>query len=245
MVKQRASQWQQRLGVSRLKVNRDQYLRKIDGLPFGEDPREGFVEKGTFYHPGLRFQFPVPPKWKLENTRTTVRMISERKDAAILFALSSAHSPEQAAQEFVSKSKAAVVSSSRDTLNGLPAYRVVSQLRSQKGPVRVMSYFIQKDKNVHVFHGICPENSFEAYAAAFEGTMAGFRKLTDHRKLSVKPDRIRIRRTPAAGTLRQALRSLGVPENKHEELALLNGKHLDDHLPAQTLLKLVKKGRQE
>ena len=245
MVKQRASQWQQQLGVSRLKINREQYLRKIDGLVFGEDPREGFVENSVFYHPALRLQFPVPPNWNLKNTRTLVQMTSEQKDAAILFAISSARFPKQAAQEFVNKSKAVVTESSHSTLNGLPAYRLASQHRSPKGLVRALSYFIEKDKKVYVFHGMCPAKRFEVYGATFEGTMRGFRKLADPSKLSVKPDRIRIRATRTAGTLRQALRSLGVPVNKFEEFALLNGKRLDDHLPANTLLKLVKKERQE
>ncbi len=32
-------------------VNRDSYLRMIDGLVYGEDPRQGYVEKDNFYHP--------------------------------------------------------------------------------------------------------------------------------------------------------------------------------------------------
>ena len=244
-VKRAARQWQQQLGVSRLKINRDQYLRKIDGVIFGENPQEGFVENSVFYHPALRFQVPVPSNWELKNTRILVQMTSERKDASILFAVSSARFSKQAAQEFVNKSKAVVTQSSRSTINGLPAYRLVSQHRSPKGLIRVLSYFIEKNKKVYVFHGMCLAKRFEVYGETFEGTMSGFRKLVDPSKLSVKPDRIRIRATLTAGTLRQALRSYGVPVSKLEELALLNGKRLDDHLPAQTLLKLIQKGRQE
>ena len=36
------------------------YLSAIDGLVLGEDPRQGFVEGNVFYHPALRFRFPVP-----------------------------------------------------------------------------------------------------------------------------------------------------------------------------------------
>jgi len=42
-----------------LKVNRDSYLRKIDGLIIGEDPKQGFVENNAFYHPVLKIQFPI------------------------------------------------------------------------------------------------------------------------------------------------------------------------------------------
>ena len=41
-------------------VGREEYLQKIDGITFGEDPRQGFFEGNTFYHPDMRFQLAVP-----------------------------------------------------------------------------------------------------------------------------------------------------------------------------------------
>jgi predicted Zn-dependent protease len=34
-------------------VNRDEYLKQIDGVAFGEDPRQGFFEGAMFYHPDM------------------------------------------------------------------------------------------------------------------------------------------------------------------------------------------------
>jgi hypothetical protein len=39
------------------------------------------------------------------------------------------------------------------------------------------------------------------------------------------------------------LRSLGVPEKERKEIALLNGKSLNDPIPPNTLIKVVEKGR--
>src|SRR5688500_990233 len=41
-------------------VGRSEYLRQIDGITFGEDPRQGFFQGGTFYHPDMRFQLQFP-----------------------------------------------------------------------------------------------------------------------------------------------------------------------------------------
>src|SRR4029079_10172629 len=41
-------------------INRDQYLAHIRNMTYGEDPRQGFFENGTFYHPDLRFQVSFP-----------------------------------------------------------------------------------------------------------------------------------------------------------------------------------------
>ena len=206
---------------------------------YGEDPREGYVKGDVFYHPDLRFQFPVPSKWNLQNTLKAVQMASDQKDAAIIFSISSARSPKAGAQEFVSKNKASVIESGGKKVNGLPAYRLLSQVKSKDGVIRVMSYFIQKDKKVFVFHGFSAANRFDRYRRTFENTMGQFRNLTDPKRLNVKPARIRIRSTRSAGTLKQALKALGVSEGKLKEAALINGKRLGDHVPAKTLVKII------
>jgi len=241
-VQRKAKEWQKELGIKNLKVNRDVYLKNIDGLVFGENPQEGFVEHNVFFHPLLRFQFPVPVNWTFQNTRTMVRMTSSKKDAAILFILSPTDSPKKAAQAFVNESGARVVSSEQKNVNSLPAFCLVTKVRSNKGIIEIMSYFIQEGAGVYEFHGLTPESRFQKYSRIFENTMEGFRRLTDRRKLNVKPDRIRVVRSPKAGTMEQVLRSLGAPEGKLNQWAIMNGKTLSEPVPSGMLLKIVKKG---
>ncbi|MGD8372042.1 MAG: M48 family metalloprotease [Syntrophobacterales bacterium] len=241
-VRRKAKEWQANLGLRDPKVNRNPYLRRIDGLVFGEDPRQGFIENNIFYHPGLRFSFAIPAGWDLQNTRVLVQMISPKKDAIILFTLASASSPEEGAQRFVKESGAGVVESGPVTVNNLPAYRLVSQLRSRQGLIYLLSYFIQKESRVYVFHGLTSANLFKGYYPTLEETMQQFKELTDPSKLNVKPARIRIRSAPKSGSLRQVLLDFGTPEDKMESLALLNGMRLNDQVAANTLLKVVEKG---
>src|SRR4029078_13155301 len=69
-----AQQWIQMLGLApeRMAINRDALIRSIDGMVFGNDPREGFSEGRQFYHPALEFQIVFPDGWPVENTRTAV-----------------------------------------------------------------------------------------------------------------------------------------------------------------------------
>jgi predicted Zn-dependent protease len=240
-VQRRAKEWQKELGFKNFKVNRDVYLKHIDGLVYGENPQEGFVEDNVFFHPLLRFQFPVPINWTLQNTRTLVRITSSKKDAAILFTLSPADSPKKAAQAFVNESGARVVSSERKNVNGLPAFRLITKVRTNKGVMGIMSYFIQEGARVYEFHGLAPESRFQGYSRIFENTMERFKRLTDRRKLNVKPDRIRVVRSLMAGTMEQVLRSLGAPEGKLNSWAIMNGKTLSEPVPSGMLLKVVKK----
>jgi hypothetical protein len=59
----------------------------------------------------------------------------------------------------------------------------------------------------------------------------------------VQPDRVRLRRTARADSLGNALRSLGVPESRIRETALLNGGVPEEPVPPNTLLKVIERGR--
>ena len=242
-VRVRAREWQDQLGRRSLFLNRDEYLGHIDGLIFGEDPRQGYVEEHVFYHPELHFQFPVPADWKVNNTPSNVQMISKGQDALILFTMTKGTSPYDAARTFVSKNKARVIRTEAIYINGLPSERLFSDVQTQKGVVRVLSYFIQRGKEIFVFHGLTSPGLFQKYEFIFDGTMRNFRELSDPRRINVKPDRIRIRIAGTSDRLENLLRSFGVPNEKLKEVALLNGKDLSESIPANTMLKVVEKGR--
>jgi len=242
VVRVRAKEWQDRLGRRDLVLNRDEYLGRIDGLVFGDDPRQGYVEEHVFYHPELHFQFPVPANWKINNTPSNVQMVSGGQEAVMIFSTTKGTSPHEAAKTFVSKNRARVIGTEAIQVNGLPSEKLLSDVQTQKGVVRVLSYFIQRGKEIFVFHGLTSPGLFQKYGSIFEGTMRNFRELSDPKRINVKPDRIRIRAIGSAETLENALRSLGVPNEKLKETALLNGRNLDEVIPANTMLKVVKKG---
>jgi predicted Zn-dependent protease len=241
-VRGRARDWQQKLNQKDLRINQEGYLRGIDGLIFGDDPRQGYVADNIFYHPELRFQFPVPSQWKLNNTHTQVQMVNEGQDALILFFITSGSSPEEAARKFVSETKAGVIRTEALRVNALASLRLQSEIRSQKGVYQLLSYFIEKDKRIFVFHGLTPKDRFQNYRALFDNTMRQFQDLTDPKRIHVEPDRIRIRTLKTAGPLENGFRSFGVPNDKMKGLALLNGRDLSQVVSANTLLKVVEKG---
>jgi predicted Zn-dependent protease len=242
-VRIRAKEWQDQLGQRNLAINRDEYFRHIDGLIFGDDPRQGYVEEHVFYHPGLRFQFPVPTNWKINNTPSNVQLVSEGQEASILLTLTKGATPYKASRTFVSKSKARVIENEAIQVNGLPAQRLLSEVQTQQGTIRLSSYFIQKEKKIFAFHGLTTPNLFQKYGSLFNRTMRNFRELSDPVRINVKPDRIRIRTTEASDILENHLKSSGVPKEKLKEAALLNGKDLKETIPPNEMFKVIERGR--
>lgn len=201
------------------------------------------MAEGMFFHPDLRFQFPVRPDWKVSNTPTQVQMVSKAEDAAIVFTVARGSSSKDAARTFVIQTKASVARADVLEVSGFISQRLISDIRTDQGTLRVMSYFIQKDESVYMFHGVTSPNYFQKKQGLFDSTMRQFRQLTDPGKINVQPDRLRIRTTGAADTLENSLRSVGVPQKKLKEAVLLNGGVPTRRIPANSLLKVVENGR--
>lgn len=240
-IQKKAQEWQAENPQSRFTASRSEYLRRLDGLVFGEDPRQGYVADQAFYHPQLKFQFPVPAGWTVNNTATQVQIFNAKKDAVILLSMAAEKTPAAAAEAFVTGTKATVVRSEGAQVGGFPARRVLADVATEQGSLRVLSYFIQKDDVVYAFLGYTAQAQFQVHASAFDQTMSRFANLTDPARINVKPERLAIKKTARQGSLRQALQGFGVPQNKLEPHAVLNGMKLDDTVPAGTLIKIVVK----
>ncbi|MBN2637280.1 MAG: M48 family metalloprotease [Prolixibacteraceae bacterium] len=241
-----ADAWQDSLKLSNWTVNQNEYLRMIDGLVYGEDPRQGFVENGVFYHPELKFRYPIPPGWQLVNSPLQVQMAPADGKALIVFSLSGQKTPEEALRKNLEDLKLTLVDSKKITVNGFPAVASVSkqvsqdQQTGQEQAIMVMSYFIDYNDMIFTFHGVSEESEFNNYATAFESTMKGFSRLTDAAKLNAQPKRIQIQTVQRNGTAREILASMGVPASQLNEIALLNEVSLTDQLPKGALVKIVK-----
>ncbi len=224
-----------------LKTKRSAYLEELDGLVFGEDPRQGYVEADLFYHPQLRFYFPSPDGWQLTNIPARVQIVNPNKSAAIVFSIDAEPSLESAAQRFATETNAQILKSKTMSLNSLPATMLIADIAGNQQKLRTMSTFIAYEEKIYRFVGFCPPEVFARYQSTFEKTMTGFAPLSDPEKLNITPDRVRVFRTDSQTTLRQALTSQGVKKADLETAAVLNGKRLDDSVPGNTLLKWVEK----
>ncbi|HEX8506625.1 MAG TPA: M48 family metalloprotease, partial [Hymenobacter sp.] len=120
-VKKLAAQAKQNAGGQQLNVGRDSYLRMLEGLPYGEDPRQGFVEGGVFYHPDLKFRMPIPSGWKSQNSPTQFQMGEPNGKAIIALVPASGGSLDAAAQALAKAVGLQSANAQRTTINGFPA----------------------------------------------------------------------------------------------------------------------------
>jgi predicted Zn-dependent protease len=237
-----AEDWKKKLNLTAPTVNRNSYLRRMEGLIYGEDPREGYRELNMFYHPVLKFQFPIPADWNYQNTPQNVQMAPKDGKALMILMLAQGNTLQQAADTITSRYKLVPVERRNITVNGLPAiYLLADQQPQQQGqPVlRTLSYIIQYNGNIYHLIGVSTITDFNTYSASFNNTMQAFRPLTDPVRLNKKADRIRIKTVGSSMTLSQFLVQNKVAGTKLEEHAILNGMQLTDNLSLGTLIKII------
>lgn len=237
-----AAEWQKKLNLSNPLVNRNTYLRNLDGLIYGEDPKEGYRENNVFYHPVLKFQFPIPLNWNYQNTPQMVQMAPKDGKAMMLLMIAQGNSLQSAYDTILQRYKLVPVETRRFTVNGLSAIYLIADQKPQQEnqPVlRTMSYIIQYNELIYHLVGVSAITDYNNYAASFSYTMQGFQPLTDPVRLNKKPDRVRVRTVGSAMTLVQFFRQYNLPEGKHEEFAILNGMKLTENIAKGTLIKII------
>ncbi|MCF8243629.1 MAG: M48 family metalloprotease [Saprospiraceae bacterium] len=222
-----------------LNVNRDKYLRMIDGLMYGEDPQLGYVENDVFYHPQLKFQFPTPKAWQTINSNSQVQIAPKDGKAAIIFTLSGEKTLAQAKQAAISADSLQVISSQNISVNGNSAVALTADLNPQ---VRLLMYLIQYNGNIYKFTGLSETPNFNGFEATFANSFKGFKALSDQSKINVYADKINIVTVAKDQTLSDALKANNQPSARLEELAILNGMELRDKVTKGMLIKTVEKG---
>jgi predicted Zn-dependent protease len=246
----KTAQWaadiQKNMDVSKLKVNRNEYLKRIDGIIYGEDPKQGYVENNIFYHPELKFQFGVPNGWKLVNMPTQVQMAPSDGKALMLFGMALGSDLQAAKNEVIKQYKLNVIESTNINVNGLPAIAILADVAQdnttgaqQTEAIKVLTYLISYDQKVFMFHGVSAKTDFNNYFGQFQNTMKTFKQLTDVTKINRKPTTVRIVTLNAPMTLQQALTENKMPSARFNELAMLNGMELSSKLEKGTLIKVL------
>ena len=226
--------------LSGTKIDREEYLDQLDGMVFGENPREGFFVQTTFHHPELRFTLVYPQGWKTENQRNAVGAVSPNQDALVVLSLARGTSADQAAREFFNQQGVRPAGAQRADIGGMPAVVGSFEALSNQTPIAGRAAFVEHDGKVYRILGYTPQARWRTYSGVIDRTIASFRELTDRRHLDVQPRRIDVVEL-AQPTPVSALASRGSTVGA-DVLALINGVPAGGTVPAGPA-KIVVGGR--
>jgi predicted Zn-dependent protease len=174
------------------RVARAEYLREIDGLVFGDNPRNGFFRENVFYHPDLRFRLDMPAGWQYGNFARAVTASSKDGAAAFQLSLVPDLTPAQATERFLSQRGIVSRSSERESINGLQA--VVSRFvaETEQGNVQGHVAYLEYGGQTYQLLAFATTSAFGRYQNALSRSIRSFSRVTDQNVLNVRPERIDI-----------------------------------------------------
>lgn len=138
---QRARQAAQSAGGTAGARNRDAFLNAIDGMLYGDDPKQGVIEGQTFRHPDLRLAFSVPAGFAMSNGASAVTIAGQGAQAQFTSARFSGDLNAYVSSVFASLAgQSGQVPSSQvrtTTIGGIPAAYATVRANTQSGQVDV------------------------------------------------------------------------------------------------------------
>ena len=215
-------------------VNRDGYLRRLDGIVFGEDPRQGYFIGNRFCHPELEFQLTFPDGWQMMNTRQFVAAVSPEQNAIVQLTLARGDSAAGAEREFFSSQAVERGEAWNDNFHN---FRTVP---TQERPtvVRGLIGFLELEGRVYQLVGYTREDLWSTHRSVTHTSLASFGRLADRRYLNVDAKRIELLELPERMTI--AMFDQRYPSTVDvEALAIVNGVEPNVMLERGTLVKRV------
>jgi len=172
-------------------VNREPYLRRIDGMVFGDNPRDGFFRGTEFLQPELRFRITFPQGWRTQNQRQAVLAASPQQNALVQLSLVQQETPDAAARAFFSQQGVSGYAG-RGSIHGFATAGGEFAATTDEGVLAGRATFIGYDGRVYRILAYASRANWPAYADAAETAAASFDRLTDPKVLGVQPWRVQL-----------------------------------------------------
>lgn len=221
-----------------LRRGRNEFLRLLDGLPYGENPREGFFRGQTFLHPDLAFQLTFPEGWQKQNQPQAV-VAAEPNGAAMLQLRAGQGAPDAALRAFVGQQgiTEAREADVRAPLGETRAAYFTAQ--SQQGPVGGIVAFVQRGQQTYQLLGLTAPQNLQALDGIFRRVAGSLAPVTDRAVLDVQAPTIRLVTLPRDMTAEEFVRAFpsSVPA---EQVLAANGFEPGQRLTRGTLAKQIR-----
>jgi predicted Zn-dependent protease len=171
------------------------YQRVVDGIVFGDSPRQGIVRNNQFLHPELRLGLNFPQGWDVRNSAQQVLAKAPNADHYLLLQLipNAQGSIQQIAQGSMVNAGFRPLDGERTQINGLDAFVGTYQGTMQGlGNTGTLAAHVVLNDRVYLLAGLAPANQFNAAQQQFVSSIKSFRQLSTQEAANVRPSRVDI-----------------------------------------------------
>lgn len=223
-------------------TNRDTFLTRIDGLLYGDDPKQGVIEGRTFIHPEYRLTFNAPQGFYMVNGTQAVSINGESGQAQLSTAAYNGNLSSYVSGVFqkLGSAQAPVQPASIQTatVNGLPsAYGVARVSNGQQNvDVAVFAYEFSNSQAFH-FVAITPAGQSGVFNPMFQS----MRRISAAEAAQVIPRRIDVVTAQRGDTVATLAGRMAYTTAQEQRFRVLNGLSGSEGLVAGQKYKIVVK----
>ena len=203
-------------------------LAAIDGLAFGDDPKDGAIRGRKFIHPRLGFVFEAPPGFVLENSAKAVLGVADGGAEALR--LDSVRAPE-AKNEAKAEAKNLAEYLASGWIDGLMASTIkAGEVNGMKAAfadaragewnfhIAVIAFHTDIYRIIFAVKEITPETD-----QRFTSAIATFKPLKPEDSALAQPQKLRVIHAGLLDNAPQVAARMAVPDRQLEQFLLLNG----------------------
>lgn len=221
-------------------TNRDTFLTRIDGLLYGDDPRQGVIEGRQFIHPDLQLAFTAPNGFYMVNGTQAVSINGQSGQAQLTLAQYNGSLESYISNVFAKlggqNSQLRPSAIQRTTVNGIPAAYSTARVNSGNGQVdvTVFAYEFARDRAYH-FQAITAAGK----ASVFNPMYASMRRVAASEAGNVAPRVIDVVTVGAGDTVQSLAARMAYSNAQVERFRVLNGLSSNATVRAGQKVKLV------
>lgn len=225
-----------------LALDRDIYLRKIDGLVWGDSPDQGYVKGRVFEHPALRFRFEAPPGFHMTNTDEAV--FGEHDNGALfIFDMDAPPSRDLGMMWYLVNVWAEgrrLEKTETLFINGMEAVTGATRITSggEAFDARLVAIRFSSDQ-IARFSFLTPPGLSSLLSEDLRRTTYSFRRLSEAEAAASRPLRIRVVEVERGDSVEGFARRMAVDEFPFETFLTLNGLPPGQPLELGRLVKIV------
>ena len=222
-------------------TNRDTFLTRIDGLMYGDDPKQGVVEGNRFTHPDLRLSFQAPNGFYVMNGTRSVSIGGQSGKGEFSTAAYNGNLEGYVRSVFgalggQNQAQIPISQLERTSVNGIPAAYGIARVASGGSQVDVV-VFAYEFSNSQAFHFVTISQAGQS--ATFDPMFRSMRRISAGEAAAIKPRRIDIVTARSGDTVRSLAGRMAYSDYQLERFLVLNGLSANATLSAGQKLKVV------
>ncbi len=223
-------------------TNRDTFLTRINGLLYGDDPKQGIVEGRKFTHPVDKFAFEAPQGYFLLNGTRAVAISGQTGKGQLTGAPFTGDLDAYVRSVFAQLAQDNKVtinpgSVQKTTVNGIPAAYAVARVTQGNNAAVDVTVFAYQMGTTSALHFMTIAQAGQA--AVFEPMYASMRRISVAEAAAAKPRKLVVLAAKKGDTIQSLGARMAYADAPLDRFMVLNGLTATSRIVAGQRIKLI------